>query len=65
LTEDHVHSFPKDGQGCYCGARQCRHEEVIVKGRPLGYKRGSKAPVKKRCKSAAAAGRDFCEEHTK
>lgn len=63
--EDHVHKFPPLGAGCWCGAQQCAHEEIIAKGKPLGYKRGSKAPVKKRCKSPAAVGQRFCEEHRK
>lgn len=63
--EPHVHNFPRTGNGCYCGAQQCGHQEIINKGKPLGYLRGSKPALKKRCKNAVAGGSRFCQEHSK
>jgi hypothetical protein len=61
--EDHVHNFPRSGNGCYCGAMQCEHEDTVVKPGRDAFNRPY-TPVRKRCKGAIAApSNHFCEAH--
>ena len=72
----HKHMWPRLGQGCHCGAKQClamvqpeaKEPTAGTDGRTprSGYKFAKTAPrlaPAKRCTNAAIAAHEYCEEH--
>ncbi len=55
MEEEHVHRFPRSGNGCYCGAKRCQHTWIEAKP---GYR-----PVKKYCNQAALGNSGRCQQH--